>query len=151
MRMVFAVALMATLGVCASGSTLIAQGGSTGGVIGKGGKSASGGEDVPAARGPRLEHRAPSKASVKPAEPPKSKMSACARAVGTWFWVTEEVTIKSNGSIAAKGGPGNWTCVDGLLHVFWPGFIVPHEIFSISDDGNRLISQNTSSAPKRIR
>ena len=38
MRMVFAVALLATFGVCTSSSTVIAQAGSTGGVIGEGRK-----------------------------------------------------------------------------------------------------------------
>ena len=150
MRMVLVVALWALFGVCASSSTVFAQAGSTGGVIGKEGKSASGGVDAPASRNPGVEPRARSKAPAKPAEPPKSKAAGCARAVGIWFWVTEVVTIKSGGSVTAKGGAGNWTCVDGLLHVYWPGFIVPHEIFSISEDGNRLMSQNTSSAPKRI-
>ena len=141
----------------------LAQAGATGGVVGKQNKDASGesgaspegptprGERKPAPRDSGSERRARSKAPAQAAEPPKMKAAGCARAVGTWFWVTEVVTIKPNGSITAKGGPGNWTCVDGLLHVFWPGFIVPHEIFSISDDGNRLNSQNTSSAPTRIR
>jgi hypothetical protein len=161
-RLAFGV-IVVWLALSVAENTALAQAGSTGGSVGKvnkgasgesdaaPGKSIPGGKRAPASRDPGVEHRARSKAPVKPTEPPKSKMAACARAVGTWFWVTEVVTIKSNGSITAKGGPGNWTCVNGLLHVFWPGFIVPHEIFSISDDGDRLISQNTSSAPTRIR
>jgi hypothetical protein len=148
-RLAFGV-IVVWLAISVAETTALAQAGSTGGSVGKVNKGASGESDAPPGKSTPA-GRARSKAPVKPVEPPKSKMAACARAVGTWFWVTEVVTIKSNGSITAKGGPGNWTCVNGLLHVFWPGFIVPHEIFSISDDGDRLISQNTSSAPTRIR
>jgi hypothetical protein len=148
MRLAFCVTVWLALSVAET--TALAQAGSTGGSVGKVNKGASGESDAPPGK-PAPAGRARSKGPVEPAEPPKSKAAACSRAVGTWFWVTEVVTIKPNGSISAKGGPGNWTCVNGLLHVFWPGFIVPHEIFSISDDGDRLISQNTSSAPTRIR
>lgn len=154
MRGLFAAALVTMLGIFASASTAHAQGGSAGGVIGKSDKSVSGSESAPASRAPApapARKPAPSKAPAAPAEPAKLKAAGCGRAVGTWFWVTEVVTIKADGSITAKGGPGYWKCTDGLLHVYWPGFIVPHEIFSISNDGNRLISQNTSSAPKRLQ
>jgi hypothetical protein len=149
MRLAFGV-IVVWLAISVAETTALAQAGSTGGSVGKVNKGASGESDAPVGK-PAPARAARSKAAVKPVEPPKSKTAACSRAVGTWFWVTEVVTIKSNGSITAKGGPGNWTCVNGLLHVFWPGFIVPHEIFSISDDADRLISQNTSSAPTRIR
>ena len=149
----FRAALLIPIGLVLAPALAVAQvqPGSTGGAIGKMEKSVSGGEDAPAVRAPKSTHRARPDAPAKPAESPRSKTAACSRAIGTWFWVTEVVTIKPGGSISAKGGPGNWTCADGLLHVFWPGFVVPHEIFSISEDGNRLISQNTSSAPRRIR
>jgi hypothetical protein len=161
-RLAFGV-IVIWLALSVAENAALAQAGSTGGIVGKMNKGASGesdgsagkpgpgGERAPASRDSGIEHRARSKVPVKQVEATKPKAAACARAVGTWFWVTEVVTIKPNGSITAKGGPGNWSCVNGLLHVFWPGFIVPHEIFSISDDGDRLISQNTSSAPTRIR
>ena len=120
--------------------------GATGGVVGKQNKDVSGSTDA----SPTPQRYTP-RGKMRPVQAPGPKTSACAKAVGVWFWVTEVVTIKSDGSMSSKGGPGNWTCIDEKLHVFWPGFIVPHEIFSISEDGNRLISHNTSSAPTRIR
>jgi hypothetical protein len=146
-RLAFGV-IVVWLALSVAENTALAQAGSTGGSVGKvnkgasgesdapPGKSIPGGKRAPASRDPGVEHRARSKAPVVPS----------ARGSGLL-----KSLPSSNGSITAKGGPGNWTCVNGLLHVFWPGFIVPHEIFSISDDGDRLISQNTSSAPTRIR
>jgi hypothetical protein len=123
----------------------LAQAGSTGGTLGKPDQSLSGNRPTPPSKAPPQEKTK----AVK--QEPSSSTSACSKAVGVWYWVTQEVTIKAGGAITSPGGPGNWTCVDGKLHVFWPGFVVPHEIFSISDDGNRLISLNTASAPKRVR
>jgi hypothetical protein len=119
--------------------------GSTGGTLGKTDQSLSGDQpkSPPSGKLPKRDGSATA--------PDHTKRSTCAKAVGVWYWVTQEVTIRANGTITSPGGPGHWSCVDGKLHVFWPGFVVPHEIFSISDDGSQLISLNTASAPKRLR
>ena len=123
----------------------LAQAGSTGGTVGKTDQSLSG--DQPKKPSPEKTPKRDSNSATST----QGKASPCARAVGVWYWVTQEVTIRANGTITSPGGPGHWSCVDGKLHVFWPGFVVPHEIFSISADGNQLISLNTASAPKRLR
>jgi hypothetical protein len=74
--------------------------------------------------------------------------SQCARAIGVWFWVTVEVSIKTGGLAESSKGNGKWSCIDGKLNVFWDGANWV-ERFSISDDGKRLTGMWFT--PRRLR
>jgi hypothetical protein len=128
--------------------TASAQAGSTGGTIGKTDKSASGGE--PEQSRPSTIKKPGSTLATQPADS-SFGTSACSKAVGVWFWVTQEVTIKSDGKVESPGGPGTWSCVEGKLHVHWIDFAIPLEIMSISSDGKSMTSENTISRPRRVR
>jgi hypothetical protein len=63
--------------------------------------------------------------------------TTCAKAIGRWYWVTTEVTIKPGGVVESPKGNGRWSCSNGHLDVHWDnGF--PVESFTVTDDG-RLV------------
>jgi hypothetical protein len=132
----------------ASEKSALAQAGSVGGTIGKTDKSASGDESQPNRHSTIRRPRASLDVNRADAG---SGMAACARAVGIWFWVSQEVTIKSDGKVESPGGPGTWSCINGKVHVHWIDFPIPLEILSISADGKNMTSENTLSRPKRVR
>jgi hypothetical protein len=128
-----------------------AQSGSTGGSIGKQGKSVSGGTAAPgskpapkpAAATPKPKPRA---AAAKP-EADEGSRSPCAKAMGTWFWVTQEVTLRANGVASSPGGQGSWTCSGNQLSVFWSG--QPAETFTVTADGQ--LTGHWFISPRRVR
>src|SRR5262245_38625046 len=92
-------AICSLAALLATATTSLAQAGSTGGTLGKTGKSASGGEE--AVQRPRTS--APKSSAGLP---PERAGSSCAKAIGVWYWVTMEVTIKPDGVAESPGGNG---------------------------------------------
>lgn len=71
--------------------------------------------------------------------------------VGTWRHavdgsVTGTVEIRPDGTFAAGGGGGTWTCVDGALELRWPRRDAPGgawvDRLRLSDDGRRYAGRN---------
>ena len=84
----------------------LAQGGSTGGTIGKQDKSVSGGESA-----------SPSRPKEKLQE---NVVDACKHVPGTWSWVLGTTTFKSDRtSTHSWGNSGTWTCVGGVVAINW--------------------------------
>jgi hypothetical protein len=110
------------------------QPGSTGGTIGKTGKSSSGGEEQiePSSR-PRRE--APTRET---GTTEKSTGSPCQKFVGAWGWMAGTETVFSqNGSGRNNAGfTSTWTCANGVASVKWNHGVVDR--VTISRDGSSL-------------
>ena len=121
----------------ASPSTLVvAQAGSTGGAIGKRGKSASGVEtrETPGRSAPIRKPRAAKESS--------DTASICRRIVGSWTWTAGKfpplgVVFKSNGTGAATNGvTSKWTCDGGMYTIAWSNGYTDR--VTVSSDGRRI-------------
>jgi hypothetical protein len=127
---------------------VIAQAGSTGGSIGKQGKSVSGGEEAP-------ERKARTHEAAKPVGKPSAGISqaSCNLAVGTWFWVTQEVTLQANGIADSRGGQGKWSCASGRVTVVWDSSSFGPERFTIAADGQTMTGGTSMMnwSPQRVR
>ena len=129
---------------CAQPHAAAAQAGSTGGSIGKQGKSVSGGESPPEPR-----RAAPQPAPARPAtsrrsETPRAAEAAspCAGVAGVWTWfVGGDAVFKPNGAVEAVNGlTARWTCRDGIFTVTWVnGFV---DRLTLSSDRSRLSGTN---------
>jgi hypothetical protein len=127
-----------------------AQAGSTGGSIGKQGKSVSGGADAPA-RG--SVNRAPP-ANSKPHQRgtlSQPKGPACAHVVGLWdSWASfvfgaSDTTFKSDGTWmhAGSGVGGKWWCEGSEFRIQKPGSGI--ERYRFSEDRRKIIGIDSNS------
>jgi hypothetical protein len=119
-----------------------AQGGSTGGSIGKQNKSVSGGEsDAPA---PRPLKKGVARHPDRPNKPPKS---GCPSIVGAWnSWSSHifgsgDAVMDADGTAKhASGITGRWHCDNGQLYIEWsdgkPGPV------RVSADGKRVFNSS---------
>jgi hypothetical protein len=119
------------------------QPGSTGGSIGKTEKSISGGESTAETHTP-TSSRSKGQRPINKGASQLSEVSAagtkCARIVGTWNWVSGEVTAKSDGTytyaVGGDSGVGKWSCSGGA-HIVLRGN--GHEDrMTLSDDGLKM-------------
>lgn len=108
---------------------VLAQAGSTGGTIGKQGKSVSGGEDE---KRPRQ------------SAPPSGQRTSCPNIVGLWnSWASglfgkADTTFISDGTAKHRSGiPGTWKCEGGQLVMTWGSGRVEH--FTLSPDRKKII------------
>jgi hypothetical protein len=128
--------LLAVFAALVSVSPALAQAGSTGGTIGKQGKSASGDEE---AKKPRASGGIGTSAG-------KSRRTAdrpCDKIVGKWRWVYgTEAIFDQNGTGRHFGSTANWTCTDGVVIATWNSGWVDR--ITISADGNSLSIVNNA-------
>ena len=120
-------------------STASAQAGSTGGAIGKPGKSVSGVEEqTEQRRPPTAPPRAP---ASEPAKQRQTIASPCSNLAGVWGWYNNvEVVIRADGSMSASNGDsGTWTCTAGQVVLNWR---IAQDRVSLSSDGKRLTGSN---------
>ena len=102
--------------LCAAGPAAFAQGGATGGVIGKQNKAVSG--EAPAVRGGGAPAVAPR---------PRAAPAACPNLTGVWSsWASgmfgkSDTTFNADGTCHHRSGfHGRWWCDNGRLHIAWP-------------------------------
>jgi len=141
LRLFICIAIAAPLAIAMTATAsaqVTAQAGSTGGSLGKKGKSASGGEEAsPRQTKPR------SKASAS-AKTDSSK--SCGNFNGTWTsgggsWLygANDTVFRSNGTARHSSGiVGTWTCEDGVIDLDWKNW--DHDRLKLSADGKRLDS-----------
>lgn len=143
-RLRAAVLACVAFGSVAIGAEAFAQPGSTGGSIGKTGKSQSGSDEAPAIR------REPS--GRKPARPSAPvATSSCAKMPGSWSWFNGiTVVIRSNGTAAGGRYTATWSCKnDGVIMHWSHGYT---DRLQLSQDGTHLSGTNgyiTVSGDKR--
>ena len=136
-------AILAAAALLSMPASALAQAGSTGGSIGKQGKSASGGEEQATPRAaPGRKSRINDPAS--PEESPHESKSPCGRIVGTWRWFNNvDVVFRSDGTgEATNGDRSTWTCSGGMFSVTWRSFGQTDRL-TLSPDGKQL-SGNSS-------
>jgi len=121
-------------------TSALSQAGSTGGIIGKHGKSVSGGEEP--AKPPRKRSSASAEGGAR-----KKTASRCPNIVGTWnSWASGlfgrgDTTFSKDGTATHRSGiVGKWFCEKGKLHIEWPD--AKPGIVTMSDDGKRLITSD---------
>lgn len=126
----------------ASVSIAFAQAGSTGGTIGKQGKSVSGGDDKPAA--PHMAPTGKRASAIAATAPGTSPRVGCPNIVGVWnSWASglfgkSDATFNSDGtSIHRSGIAGKWWCESGQLRMSWGG--ENPKTFRLSDDRRQII------------
>jgi hypothetical protein len=127
----------------ASGRMLLAQGGSTGGTIGKSGKSMSGGDDAPA---PRATPAAKSSTTAKRAADGASDKRGCGNFFGiwtsgggSWLYGQNDTTFNANGTARHRSGiVGTWTCSNREIVLIWKDW--DNDRLKLSADGKRLDS-----------
>lgn len=111
---------------------IVAQAGSTGGTIGKQGKSVSGGEE-----------RSSPTQSAKPGQ--RRGAASCPNIIGVWnSWASglfgkADTTFNNNGTAIHRSGiPGTWKCENGQLTMIW-GRSGRVEHFTLSPDRKKII------------
>ena len=114
-----------------SSGIVVAQGGSTGGTIGKRGKSASG-SDV----------RSAPRRTARPAAVPSSRRktvhtsaSGCNRIPGVWDWTDAYSSVehyRANGTVTSTSmkGIGRWTCRGRTVVIHWPNGVTERQTAS---------------------
>jgi len=125
-------------------ATVFAQAGSTGGTIGKQGKSISGGEEAEPQSRPKRE------TPVRhPVTAEKSTGSSCRSIVGTWSWVVgTETVFNENGSARNSSGlTAKWVCANGIVIATW-SHGVTNRIELSGDRNNLTIDGNIQSVRK---
>jgi hypothetical protein len=138
------ITICAITGICSivallpAATTALAQAGSTGGTIGKTGKSVSGDEEQT--------NQSPKRRRMDSNTGARTKTSSCRRIVGTWSWpLGATVSFKEDGSSSrtffGTVGTGRWVCSEDLVVITWKG-IVDH--ITISEDGNALFVSNSN-------
>lgn len=130
----------------AAASGALAQAGSVGGVIGKQGKSASGGEE---ASTPKQEAAAPAQRKSIPDRSASGKpaRSGCRSIAGTWSWSgglfgRNDTVFNSDGTARHKSGiAGTWNCAGGDIYLHWRNWW--QGTLQLSADGRRLTDART--------
>ncbi len=109
---------------------VFAQGGSTGGSIGKQDKAVSGSR----------ERTLPDRPAAAP-KPNDGMTSLCGKMSGVWSWFTGgDVVIRSSGTASTGSLTATWTCKSNQVVMVWShGFT---DRLTISSDGNRLSGSN---------
>jgi hypothetical protein len=110
---------------------VLAQDGSTGGAIGKQGKSVSGGEE-------QSPQRATPGRPVIPANPtPGTAANRCTHALGVWAFNNGiDVVLKNRETASATNGDsGTWSCDSGIVTVKWRGHA---DRYTISSNGTQI-------------
>ncbi len=113
-----------------------AQGGSTGGTIGKTDKSEFGTNQAPVTR--------PSPKVRKQAGVPRSvAATSCSKMPGNWSWFNyPNVVIRANGTAAAGPFSATWSCKDDFVVMHWShGYT---DRLTLSRDGTHLEGSNGS-------
>jgi hypothetical protein len=147
LRPVVAVIVTAALSITLSGAAF-AQAGSTGGIIGKTDKSASGGKD--AEQQARPERDAPlhphagsephRKTSAKNIISSEAKTSSC-RLAGVWAWSTGgDTAIRAGGMLTKGSHTATWSCKNNEAVLVWSHGYIDH--LSLSPDGTSLSGTN---------
>jgi hypothetical protein len=113
--------------------------GSTGGVIGNRGKSASGSVE-PTAGVPKTHHR---KMRTSEISEKTSKRTSCGNIVGTWSWSgglfgADDTTFNADGTAVHKSGiTGTWKCrAGGEIYIDWKDWYKNR--MKLSPDGHTL-------------
>jgi hypothetical protein len=104
--------LLAWLAVCANGSSALAQAGSTGGSIGKTGKSATGEDEA--------KHSQPARSAVRHRE--AVRVSTCSKLIGVWKGALGgDITYKPGGAVLGTipVNEGTWSCGSTGITVTW--------------------------------
>jgi hypothetical protein len=133
-----AVGLVVTMAVSTPPGTALAQGGSTGGTVGKQGKSISGEDDKPRRASPERRPESRPRASTAPRE----NAGGCGRSpVGSWSWSagmgTITVSFRSDGTASTSNAfTGKWACSDGMYSVTWHTGSIDR--FRVASDGRTL-------------
>jgi hypothetical protein len=127
------------------------QPGSTGGSIGRQGKSISGDEQTPSGTTAPTIQQAPQKkqklAPVTPANTEKQTIARCPDIVGAWnSWASGmfgkgDATFNRDGSAVHRSGiSGKWWCENGQLHIDWsdgkPGIV------RVTANGKQIINRD---------
>jgi hypothetical protein len=118
----------------ASTPMVLAQAGSTGGTIGKQGKSASGGDAEPRQR--------PNSRTGE-----KSSSGSCQKIVGSWSWAGGSETVFSANGTGRNSHPltvggCTWTCNGGTVTANWSSMGIIDRI-TIAQDGDHLLITNS--------
>jgi len=111
--------------------------GSTGGSIGKQGRSASGSEAAEPQR-----TSPPRTPGGTVAKPQASGGSSCAKVVGVWKGPLDYSTFKSNGTVTSPSFPteGPWSCRNGQLVIAWKDWGIDR--CSLTSDGQQMNCRN---------
>lgn len=134
------ITICAITGICTMVALLstdtasFAQAGSTGGTIGKTGKSASGGEEPEG-----------DKKADRGGVATKQAGNGCSRVAGRWQWKwlnnTDSVTLHANGTGTGRNGmPSTWTCTGRTVIIDWKSST---NTLVISSNGNKLIGTSS--------
>jgi len=104
--------LLALFAVCANGSLALARAGSTGGTIGKTGKSIAGGDEA--------RRQQPVRSAVRHRE--TARASSCSRSIGVWRGALGgDITYRSGGTVLGTipANEGTWSCGSNGVSVTW--------------------------------
>jgi hypothetical protein len=116
---------------------VLAQAGSTGGVIGKQDKSISGG--VPATPPGGEARKRPAVSATRERSAPKRGDAGpkCSDVAGTWDWFNGDVhAFSAGGTMRGPGVTGNWTCSNVTFVLTWSnGFV---DRLTLSSDGSHF-------------
>ena len=126
--------LLGSFGITAKVS---AQGGSTGGTIGKTDKSQSGADDAPSSRREPTARKRAKEAGV----PRNVPTSSCSKMPGNWSWFTGvTAVIRPNGTATAGPYSATWTCANDAVVMHWNhGYT---DRLRLSRDGTHLEGTN---------
>ncbi len=143
----FSVGVTMLSAIFAAGPAALAQSGTIGGYIGKRDKSLSDTVQTPVPR-KSTRKKSTKSAVAKSDASSEAKLSPCKKAVGEFFWVTMNVTLKTGGVAESPKGNGKWSCSGDKLSVVWDG--ASHvENFTVTEDG--LLTGHWFIKPQRIR
>lgn len=134
-RRLHAAMLMAVaLGSLAVSAEVSAQPGSTGGSIGKTGKSQSGSDEAPAVR-----REPPERKPARPSAPVAT--SSCSKMPGSWSWFNGiTVVIRSGGTASDGRHTATWSCRNDSVVMNWShGYT---DRLQLSRDGTHLQGTN---------
>jgi hypothetical protein len=119
---------------------VLAQGGSTGGSLGKTGQELSGSVTKESAPAPdKATRSAPKREQTR--DQPKDR-GGCDRLIGTWGWpLGNDVTFAKGGTARASNGDGGtWSCANGVAVARWRSGFTDH--LTLSRDGGQVSAVN---------
>lgn len=114
--------------------TALAQAGSTGGIVGKQNKDASGGVEA-------ITPNRPKTRSTLRSAPSTDTASSCRGFVGNWLWFSGAITtINADGTFKGNSLTGSWTCKGNDVTMIWShGY---NDRLTVSADGRKLNGTN---------
>jgi hypothetical protein len=112
---------------------VFAQAGSTGGTVGKQGKSLSSETESPGSAPARKPRAAAGPAQT--AGPSRGADIRCRNVAGVWTWTSSlpsvGIALTADGSAkATNGSTGTWSCADGMFTVTWQNGVVDRLVVS---------------------